>query len=231
VTLGVNVTGDWRSDSWPICLLIRRRTNRRCRSIGKRASLVGINLKEQVMKKLLEDHRRQYELYEDDAGQLVLNVLCGMIGEYEAKIPLNAEEVRRYHSEGKDYLDALACSVSHNTKQFEIRMRPQASDVTPERHLDERHLKNTRLLAGLFQGRSRVPSGFPSRCPSRGSDTRLIPFGSRDPCAHWSMPPREENARRVRATVNDQRDQGNRILFAVKTSENPFQNVSVPSCL
>lgn len=76
------------------------------------------------MKKLLEDRQRQYELYEDSAGHLVLTVLCGMIGEYEAKIPLNAEEVRRYHSEGKGYLDTLAYSVSHNTKQFETRMQP-----------------------------------------------------------------------------------------------------------
>jgi hypothetical protein len=66
---------------------------------------------------LASDANRMYELSQDDDGDCYLCVMAGGIGMYEVKMKLNTQELDRYGSEGKPFLDDLAHSVAkyHNT--------------------------------------------------------------------------------------------------------------------
>lgn len=71
----------------------------------------------QMTRRLVRDVNRMYELSRDDDGDYHLCVLAGGIGIYEVKMKLNTQELDRYDSEGKSYLDDLAHSLAkyHNT--------------------------------------------------------------------------------------------------------------------
>lgn len=54
---------------------------------------------------------------------LLLNVLCGTVGQYGVEFPLNAKERERYKREGDSYLDELERKVLANPKAFIMRGR------------------------------------------------------------------------------------------------------------
>jgi hypothetical protein len=74
---------------------------------------------------LERDQNLMYTLFEDGSGQVVLNVVVGGFAMYEVSLPLNDEELRRYHDEGKIFIDKLASVISRNDQaKYAGRLRP-----------------------------------------------------------------------------------------------------------
>lgn len=70
------------------------------------------------MKELIK--KNDYSLYEDDNGELFIEVVCGSIGLYEVKIKLLQDEVIKYNSDHK-YLDGLAYLISQHPDKYKTR--------------------------------------------------------------------------------------------------------------
>jgi hypothetical protein len=64
----------------------------------------------------------EYDLFEEPNGSLVLSVLCGTVGLYEARVRLNEEEMSRYRAEGVAFLDDLASRIRKEESIFKSRM-------------------------------------------------------------------------------------------------------------
>jgi hypothetical protein len=54
---------------------------------------------------------------------LVLNVLCGRVGQYGVEFALNAEEVASYKAGGDSFLRTLSANVQANPNAFAQRGR------------------------------------------------------------------------------------------------------------
>ena len=74
------------------------------------------------MKLKHSNQQQQYDLFQESNGSLVISVLCGSIGLYEARIRLNDEEVSRYETEGVAFLDDLAARIRKEESSFKPRM-------------------------------------------------------------------------------------------------------------
>ncbi len=74
------------------------------------------------MKTVYSSQQHEYDLLEEPNGSLVIVVLCGTIGIYEARVRLNEEEVRRYQAEGTEFLDDLATRIRKEESRFKARM-------------------------------------------------------------------------------------------------------------
>ena len=68
------------------------------------------------MKLKQSNKEREYDLFEESDGTLVISLVCGTIGLYQARVRLNDEETRRYEEEGQDFLDDLAIRISKESK-------------------------------------------------------------------------------------------------------------------
>jgi hypothetical protein len=77
-----------------------------------------------MSKVLLENETKGYKLWENDAGNLCIEVLCGGIGMYIAKIILSQEEVELFRERGEDYIQDLAYDIATDSHKYESRMRP-----------------------------------------------------------------------------------------------------------
>ena len=73
------------------------------------------------MKKILSNTRQEYDLFEEQAGTLILSLLCGSIGLYEVRIRLSDAEVVSFRDEGESYLDRLVTQVRQNETAFSDR--------------------------------------------------------------------------------------------------------------
>jgi hypothetical protein len=68
-------------------------------------------------------HRYGLELRADEHDNLILNVLCGRVGQYGVEFQLNLEERNRYKQEGDSYLDELERKVMGDPQSFIKRGR------------------------------------------------------------------------------------------------------------
>ena len=73
------------------------------------------------MRELLRNMDRMYKLYED-GEQLVLSVVCGGIGMFEAKVVLTDGEKADYEEQGESYLDDLAYDIGKDQSKYADRM-------------------------------------------------------------------------------------------------------------
>lgn len=73
------------------------------------------------MEIIFHEYGLQLRLEGDD--QLVLNVLCGRIGEYGVEFPLSESEREGYKLGGDAYLKSLAAEVRERPEMFAIRGR------------------------------------------------------------------------------------------------------------
>lgn len=64
------------------------------------------------------DQGRMYALTVDKEGQYYLEVVCGGFAMENMILPLNAEEMEKYNSRGKLFLDDLAWDVCKNKNKF-----------------------------------------------------------------------------------------------------------------
>lgn len=71
---------------------------------------------------LIKDSIRMYGFTRANGDEYVLNVVCGGMAMFEAKIVLSSEEVRSFQLEGKAFIDLLAMDVSKNTSAYVHRM-------------------------------------------------------------------------------------------------------------
>ena len=62
-----------------------------------------------------------YRLYRREGG-LVLGVVCGGVGMYEARVKLTEEEAQAYEKEGAAFLDRLAARIARSTDDYEQRL-------------------------------------------------------------------------------------------------------------
>ena len=74
------------------------------------------------MKLKYRNREGEYDLFEESDGSLVISVVCGTIGLYEARVRLNDEETRRYQEEGEAYLDDLATRIRKEESKYKSRM-------------------------------------------------------------------------------------------------------------
>jgi hypothetical protein len=73
---------------------------------------------------LVENDAQGYALFENDDGHLRLEVLCGGIGMYVAKIILSDEEIRVFRERGSEFVEKLAYDVSTDSAKYKPRMVP-----------------------------------------------------------------------------------------------------------
>jgi hypothetical protein len=74
------------------------------------------------MKLKYSSQQHEYDLFEEANGSLLISVLCGTIGLYEARVRLNAEEVDRYQREGVEFLDDFVARIRKEESKFKSRM-------------------------------------------------------------------------------------------------------------
>jgi hypothetical protein len=74
------------------------------------------------MKPVHSSREHEYDLFEELDGSLVLSVLCGTIGLYEARVRLTGEELSRFRTEGVVFLDDLASRIRKEEPGFRERM-------------------------------------------------------------------------------------------------------------
>lgn len=74
------------------------------------------------MRELLRNERLMYSLSETDRGELILSVICGGIGMYEARLILDPEERQSFKAEGESFLDNLASSIAKHPDRYQDRM-------------------------------------------------------------------------------------------------------------
>lgn len=68
-------------------------------------------------------HEYGAELRQTPDGALVLNVLCGRVGQYGIEIVLNGVEEREYRRVGDDFVRALSHAVQQAPSEYERRGR------------------------------------------------------------------------------------------------------------
>lgn len=73
-------------------------------------------------KTLITNSAQMYSLVEQENNQLILNVMCGGIAMFEARVPLTSAEVSLFEKEGDAYLERLAIEVRKNVHSYESRM-------------------------------------------------------------------------------------------------------------
>lgn len=74
------------------------------------------------MRELFRNERLMYSLSQTEDNELILSVVCGGIGMYEAKINLNDEERHSFESEGETFLDNLASSIARDPESYQGRI-------------------------------------------------------------------------------------------------------------
>ena len=67
---------------------------------------------------IYENVSREFELYENDEGELELLALCGSIGMYEVKLVLNDEENDQYKTKGNSFIDDLVTKIRKEESKF-----------------------------------------------------------------------------------------------------------------
>ena len=70
---------------------------------------------------LFHEYGTQLRIEADDT--MVLNVLCGRVGQYGVEFPLNGEEYARYKSEGDEFVKQLSLEVQKDPDTYAARGR------------------------------------------------------------------------------------------------------------
>ena len=70
------------------------------------------------MKEIIKEET--YSLYEDEKGELWIEVLCGSIGLYEVLVKLLPDEVNLYRKRSS-FLDDLAFQISKDPEKYKNR--------------------------------------------------------------------------------------------------------------
>ncbi|HTV47307.1 MAG TPA: hypothetical protein VMG59_02580 [Phycisphaerae bacterium] len=70
---------------------------------------------------LFQEYGTQLRLGDDD--QLILNVLCGRIGEFGVEFSLNSAEREEYKKRGDIFIQELSRKVQHNWQPYIARGR------------------------------------------------------------------------------------------------------------
>lgn len=73
------------------------------------------------MKEVLSSEHLMYTLYETAEGRLLLDVVCGGVGWYTAKLLLNEEEAQAFKDEGQFAVDRLALKVCREPSAYSDR--------------------------------------------------------------------------------------------------------------
>ena len=68
-------------------------------------------------------HEYGTELRLEPDGSLVLNVLCGRVGQYGVEFPLSNTESKAYHTGGDDYVRVLSRAVRKDPQPYATRGR------------------------------------------------------------------------------------------------------------
>ncbi len=68
-------------------------------------------------------HEYGTELRQTPDGSLVLNVLCGRVGQYGIEFVLNGVEEQEYRRVGDDFVRALSHAVQQTPSEYESRGR------------------------------------------------------------------------------------------------------------
>jgi len=72
-----------------------------------------------MMREILR--KEDYSLYEDEKGDLWIEVVCGSIGLYEVRVKLLPEEVEKYKAD-PEFLEELASLIARNPEEYEKRI-------------------------------------------------------------------------------------------------------------
>jgi hypothetical protein len=70
------------------------------------------------MKEIIKEET--YSLYEDEKGELWIEVLCGSIGLYEVLVKLLPDEINLYRKRSS-FLDDMAFQISKDPEKFKNR--------------------------------------------------------------------------------------------------------------
>lgn len=73
------------------------------------------------MREILRNADEMYALYDDEAGGLVISVVCGGIGMYQVRIRLTEEEKERFEAVGEDFLTSLARKIAYDDASYSDR--------------------------------------------------------------------------------------------------------------
>jgi hypothetical protein len=71
------------------------------------------------VKVLARSDAEMFELVEDDAGRLVLEIVVGGFAMVAMRVPLTDDEVRRVREEGDGFVRWLVDSVNADPRRFE----------------------------------------------------------------------------------------------------------------
>jgi hypothetical protein len=71
-----------------------------------------------MMREILK--RKDYSLYEDEKGDLWIEVVCGSIGLYEVTVKLLPDEVEKYRAD-PGFLEDLSYMIARDPEKYQKR--------------------------------------------------------------------------------------------------------------
>lgn len=72
-------------------------------------------------KNIVSSDEGMYRLFSRENGNLFLGVLCGGIGMYEVKVPLNEDEKESFRTRDGEFLDQLAEDIRNQPDKYKDR--------------------------------------------------------------------------------------------------------------
>lgn len=98
-----------------------------------------------TLRRELIDREQRFELLQAEDGSRYLEVLCAGVGAYSRRIELRAEQVDRYRTEGRAYLEELALRVRRGQlAEQRVPLQPPAPPLAgqePEQTADSGALR------------------------------------------------------------------------------------------
>lgn len=82
-----------------------------------------------MMKTILGSSDGMYELVQRRDGSLLLVIVCGKIGFFELRLPLNESEMGEFQERGSDFIHELADDIIRDPNHYVVRHKQDIDGV------------------------------------------------------------------------------------------------------